>query len=402
MTVETPPQELSAVDGGVIDDARRRQRRQRGAGTAALIVATTIGLITYLALGGPGGAAHRTNPAERGGAASAVRGALKAPYGLAVAPGGALYVVDTGRDQVLRRLRPGVFVVVAGNGRRGFSGDGGRAANAELNLANDSGIVVARNGTLYIADSGNGRVRAVGADGIIETVAGDGRPGVGRGLILHNAPALDASLGEIAGLAIGPNGDLYIAAHNVVRLTSAHTIDWVAGGNDPIRCGSVFCNPAGEADFDQPDQLAFDGAGDLFVSSSSFGLLEIAAGRLEYLGQARGDGNSEALAEAPNGTVVQAGRDGLSRLPAKGLITPPKATEGVMLAPGRPIRGNLDHALGRDRRLGRGNIFIGGNGVAVGPGGGIYVDTNVGNTFTSVSALVEVTPTGTVRPLWTS
>ena len=198
--------------------------------------------------------------------------------------------------------------------------------------------------------------------------------------------------------------DLYIAAANVVRLTPHHTIEWVAGGTGPIPCGSVFCNPAGEADFDQPDQLAFDGAGDLFISGASYGLLEIAAdGRLEYLGQARGDGASEALAEVPNGTVVQAGRDGLRRLPATGKVTPPKATGGAILAPGQRIPGDLDRALGRNRQLlGGSNVFIGGDGVAVGPNGVIYADTNRGNTSASVSALVEVTPNGMVRPLWKS
>jgi glucose/arabinose dehydrogenase len=222
MAVETAPQDQpSAVDGGVIDDGRGRQRRRRGAAAVILLVAATIGLIAYVALGGPNGGAQRTNPAGRGDATSAIGVSLKAPHGLAVARDGALYVVDTGRDQVLRRLRSGVFEVVAGNGRRGFSGDGGRAANAELNLANDSGIVVADNGTLYIADSGNGRVRAVSAGGVIHTVAGDGKPSAGRKVSLHHTPALDASLGEVAGLAIGPNGDLYVAAGNVVRITSA-------------------------------------------------------------------------------------------------------------------------------------------------------------------------------------
>jgi hypothetical protein len=271
-----PPQhQPAAVDAGVIEDARRRQRRQRGAGAIALAVAAAIGLIAYFASAGTGGAAHRTKPAvDDGAAATAIGGLLKAPHGLAVARNGDLYIVDTGRDQVLRRPPSGVFQVVAGNGHRGFSGDGGPARDAELSLANDSGIAVARNGTLYIADSGNDRVRAVAANGSIETVAGDGeRGGVGQGLILHDTPALDTSLGEAAGLAIGPNGDLYIAAANVVRLTPDHMIEWVAGGAGPIPCGSVFCNPAGEADFDQPGQLAFDRGRDLFVSGSSNGLL---------------------------------------------------------------------------------------------------------------------------------
>jgi sugar lactone lactonase YvrE len=389
------------VDAGVIDDARRRQRRLRGAVAVTSTVLAAIGLIVYLANGSK---AHRTPAADDGaGAATVVGGPLKAPYGLAIAPGGDLYIVDTGRDQVLRRLPSGRLEVVAGNGRRGFSGDGGRAADASLRLGNPSGIAVARNGTLYIADSGNDRVRAVLADGTIETVAGDGRRGAGLGLILHDTVARDASLGEVGGLAIGPDGDLYIAAANVVRLTPQHAIDWVAGGSEPIPCGNVYCNPAGEADFDQPDQLAFDRAGDLLVSGSSYGLFEIAAdGRLEYLGQARGDGAPEALAAAPDGTVVEAGRDGLERLPANGMNPPPNAAQGTVLAPGESIAGDLDRALGRSRRLGRGNVFIGGDGVAVGPNGVIYADTNVGNTFTSVSALVEVAPSGVVRALWKS
>ena len=55
----------------------------------------------------------------------------------------------------------GTFQVVAGNGRRRLLGDGGQAVDAELNLGNASGVAVATNGTLYIADSGNSRVRAV-------------------------------------------------------------------------------------------------------------------------------------------------------------------------------------------------------------------------------------------------
>ena len=189
-----------------------------------MAVAAAIGLIAYFAAAGTGGAAHRTNPAvDDPAAATAIGGPLKAPHGLAVARNGDLYIVDTGRDQVLRRLPPGILQVVAGNGHRGFSGDGGPARDAELSLANDSGIAVARNGTLDIADSGNGRVRAVLANGIIETVAGDGkRGGPGQGLILHKTPALDTSLGEAAGLAIGPNGDLYIAAANVAPSPGPH------------------------------------------------------------------------------------------------------------------------------------------------------------------------------------
>jgi hypothetical protein len=390
-------------------EARRRERRRR-VGAVAIVVVVLGGIAAGYALssGGsprPGRAGSSPANAAQPAVPAAVGGPLKHPYGLAVARDGELYIVDTGRDQVLRRLASGRFQVVAGDGHRGFSGDGGRATNAELNLGASSGIVIAKNGTLYIADSGNDRVRAASPDGTIETVAGDGRTGRDNGLILRTTPALDASFGAPSGLAIGPSGDLYIAAANVIRLTRNGLIEWVAGRQGAFACGfGIYCNPAGEADFTAPDQLAFDGAGDLFVSDSNgLGLYEIAAsGRLAYLGQFRGDSDAGALAEAPDGTVVEAGRFGLARLPANGRITLPRNPTQLPRAPDAAIAGNLNQALGHSNKaLGGFNTFIGGDGVAAGPGGAVYADTN-NPYFSSVSALLEVAPGGSVHTLWIS
>ena len=240
---------------------------------------------------------------------------LQHPYGLTVAPNGTLYIVDAGRDQVLRRLPNGRFKVVAGNGRAGGLGDGGPATKAELRL----------HGRLRHRRSErrhplHRRLRQptsprVLPNGTIKTVAGDGHDG----WLYGASPALAASIGSVAGLAIGPNGDLYIAANNVLRLTTDGMLDWVAGtrfDRGLPACGSIECNPAGEVDLSEPDNLAFDAAGDLFVSDNNgFGLYEVAAnGTLSYLGQFRGDGAPGALATAPNGTVIEAGAVALSRL----------------------------------------------------------------------------------------
>ena len=89
-------------------------------------------------------------------------------------------------------------------------------------------------------------------------------------------------------------------------------------------------------------------------------------------------------------------------MPANGRIKLPKNQPQLPRAPGEAIRGNLDHALGRNKGLVGGyNVFVGGDGVAVGPGGVVYADTNTG-IVTSVSALVEVKPGGQVLTLWTS
>lgn len=414
----SPPARLPPGEGGAPEvlfrEAKRRERRRRIFALAVVVVVLGGAGAGYaLSSGGgsprPGRAASSPENASQPAVPTAVGGPLKHPYGLAVAGNGDLYIADIARDQILRRLPSGRFQVVAGDGHRGFAGDGGPATRAELNLVAGSGMVIAKDGTLYIADSGNDRVRAVSPDGTIKTVAGDGTTGSGGGLILHTTPALEAPFGAPSGLASGPDGDLYIAAGNVVRLTPNGLIEWVAGRRGAFACGlGIYCNPAGEADFTYPGQLAFDGAGDLFVAGDNGpSLYEIAAdGRLAYLGQFRADagGRAGALAEAPDGTVVEAGTLGLARLPANGRITlaKPQVQPQLPRAPGEAIRGNLDHVLGRNKRLVGGyNVFVGGDGVAAGPGGVVYADTNTG-IVTSVSALVEVKPGGQVLTLWRS
>lgn len=372
----------------LIKEAHQRKRRRRLVLIVVVIVIlglVGIGFSLLHSTTSPASTAKRTSPrttkATTPTQTSTTAATLDHPYGITVAPNGALYVADIGRDQVLRRLSTGRFVVVAGNGHRGFSGDGGSAGEAELSLSDSSGLAVSRNGTLYIADSGNDRVREVLPDGTIETVAGNGN----SGMVLSATPALQASLGEVSGLAIGPDGNLYVAASNVVQLTPTGIVEWVAGNNTtPESACAIECDPASEWDFTEPDQLAFDGAGDLLVSDGNgFDLYEIAAdGHPAYLGGFRGDGAPGALAAAPGGSVVEAWRGGLTRWVPDGQTS--------------SIAANLDKALGPN------NVFIAGDGIAVGANSNIYLDTNTGNTFTAVNALVAVSPTGAVSTLWRS
>lgn len=101
---------------------------------------------------------------------------------------GAVYISDWGNNRV-RMVRPdGVIVTVAGNGTKGFSGDGGPAVEAALN--GPMGLAADAAGQLYIADAGNNRIRLVGRDGRISTFAGNGIPGYGG----EGGPAASASL----------------------------------------------------------------------------------------------------------------------------------------------------------------------------------------------------------------
>src|SRR5262249_20621834 len=108
-----------------------------------------------------------------GGPAAAAR--LSEPRGVAVGPDGGLFIADTFNHRVRRVGPDGVITTVAGNDTPGFSGDGGPATAAQL--SEPRGVAVGPDGSLFIADLGNRRVRRVGADGVITTMAGNGTPG---------------------------------------------------------------------------------------------------------------------------------------------------------------------------------------------------------------------------------
>ncbi len=150
---------------------------------------------------------------------------------IAVAPDGDVYIADARHNRIRQVVRStGHIVTIAGSGAAGFDGDGGPAVSASLR--SPSAVAVAHNGDVYIADTLNHRIRVIAhATGFISTIAGDGlTAGEHQG---DGGPALRAQLDHPAGLAVAPNGDLYVAdtGHNLVRRISAdnRTITTIAG-----------------------------------------------------------------------------------------------------------------------------------------------------------------------------
>lgn len=139
---------------------------------------------------------------------------------VAIAPDGSLYVADSENERVRRIGTDGIVTTVAGNGLRGFSGDGGLSTQARLNQP--ISVAVGQDGSVYVFDFGNARIRRVGPDGIITTIAGTGEDCLsdvplpcGTG-----GPARQAalSMGGPSRLAAGPDGTLYVAEpSNLVR-----------------------------------------------------------------------------------------------------------------------------------------------------------------------------------------
>ena len=148
---------------------------------------------------------------------------------IAVAGDGSIFVSDDGANRV-RVLRPdGNVYPYAGTGDKGAAGDGGPALDAQLN--HPEGIAVDADGNLYIADTYNHRIVRVDAvSGNIDTVAGTGS----EGLSGDGGPALEAALHWPSGVDVAPDGTLYIADtlnHRVRHIDGAGTITTVAGSD---------------------------------------------------------------------------------------------------------------------------------------------------------------------------
>jgi len=138
---------------------------------------------------------------------SATKARLQAPFGIAFDRAGNLYFVEYAGHRVGRIDREGTVTTIAGTGKKGGGGDGGPAREAELSSPHS--LAVAANGDIYIADTGNNRVRKVAArTGTITTVAGTGEKGFGG----DGGPAVKALFGNIYCVALDPRGkQLYLA-----------------------------------------------------------------------------------------------------------------------------------------------------------------------------------------------
>jgi RHS repeat-associated protein len=203
---------------------------------------TPDGIITTVAGNG-------TN-ANSGDGGPAVNAGLAWPSGIAVGADGSLYI-GSKSPGIVRRVDPdGIITTVAGNGRIGFGGDGGPATEATIHAVDD--IALGLDGSLYIVDSPNGRVRRIGPDGIITTVAGvhvwSNRPGDG-------GPAIAAELAP-NGVAVGKDGSLYITDgyHRIRRVGPEGIITTMAGNG--VRGSSGDGGPAVEASIYNPYNIA--------------------------------------------------------------------------------------------------------------------------------------------------
>jgi len=190
---------------------------------------------------------------------------LSEPGDIAADRTGNVYIADLKNQRVRKLTLAGFITTVAGNGVRGFSGDGGPATAASLTFNPNSGVAVDASGNLYVADTGNMRIRKVSPSGIITTVAGNGSYGyTGDG-----GPATQAAFRGVMRLAVDSAGNLYIAEwgnHLVRKVSPSGILSTVAGNGIPGFSGDG--GPATSASLNAPIGVAADSAGNVYISDS--------------------------------------------------------------------------------------------------------------------------------------
>ena len=205
-----------------------------------------------------------TTPSFAGDGGPAVDARLSRPTGVTVDAAGNLYIADSGNHRIRRVDPSGIITTIAGTGEEGFSGDSGPATEAQLRCP--SRVATDGSGNLYIADRCNARIRKVDPAGIITTVAGTGERGDGG----DGGPATEAQLRSPNGVATDGSGNLYIADFGnfrIRRVDSSGIITTIAGTGEQGFSGDG--GQAIDAQLGNPIDVTVDAAGNLYIADQS-------------------------------------------------------------------------------------------------------------------------------------
>ncbi|HEV8186255.1 MAG TPA: NHL repeat-containing protein [Pyrinomonadaceae bacterium] len=148
------------------------------------------------------------------------------PFGVAVAKDGTIYVSDAGESNRIRKISPDGNVTTLAGGSEGYADGVGPAASFNT----PSGLALGPGGNLFVADTANNRIRKITPDGHVSTVAGDGTAGYVDG------PAAKARFNGPIGLAVSEGGDIYVADtyNDVIRMiTTEGEVTTIAGAATP-------------------------------------------------------------------------------------------------------------------------------------------------------------------------
>ncbi|MFD1143640.1 T9SS type A sorting domain-containing protein [Larkinella insperata] len=264
---------------------------------------SSAGIITTVAGNGSFGFSGDGGPATQA--------KLGDPYGIAVDGQGNLYIADQFNERIRKVTSAGIITTVAGTGIRGFSGDGGKATQAKLGFPTT--VAVDGQGNLFIAEQTNNRIRKVTPNGIITTVAGDGKEGTSG----DGGAATQAQLNRPTGVAVDGKGNLFIAtqlsyrirrvAHNGIITTAAGNGDYGFSGDGGL---------ATNARIHSPWDVTVDGQGNLYIADlenknvrkvTTNGIITTVAGYSRNSDSGDGGPAVQASLHFPHSVAVDAG-----------------------------------------------------------------------------------------------
>ncbi len=187
---------------------------------------------------------------------------LGSPWQLSVDASGDVFIADPPENRIREVSSTGTISSVAGTGVRGFAGDNGPATAAQINASH--GVFIDAAGNLIISDTGNQRIRVVNSTQTIAEFAGGGSGGDGG-----SATSSDAILAADRGVALDSSGNFYIAdtANNRIREVSGGVINTIVGTGAAGYSGDK--GPALSATLNNPDGLAVDAAGNVYIADTN-------------------------------------------------------------------------------------------------------------------------------------
>ena len=243
-----------------------------------------------------------------GGPATAAQ--LAGPSGVTLDAKGNIYIADTGNNRIRRVAVDGTIATIAGTGACGFSGDGGPAVAAQL--CQPAEIVFDNAGNLIVADFLNRRVRAITPNGIISTIAGSGvmDPALtfrGSNGVGNNGPEIHAVFDLLGGIAFDAAGNLYAteAFGNVIRKVAADgTVSTFAGTGQRGSSGDE--GPAIQAQLFNPGPLSVGPDGAVYVITGDSRVRKITPDGIIHLVAGTGTGTGLNRAQGDGGPAVMA------------------------------------------------------------------------------------------------
>jgi hypothetical protein len=217
--------------------------------------------------------AGTTTAGYAGDTGPATSARLTEPHGLAVDSAGNVYIADSGNFRIRKVSANGIITTIAGTGVAGYSGDGGPAAAAEIGYVHALAFDGA--GNLYFSDPYNHCVRRILTNGTVETAAGGAFGGAGDG-----GPAVQAGLRYPYGLVADRVGDVYVADllnHRVRVIGTDGTMSTAAGNGSPGFNGDG--QPGQDTSLNMPAELALSPAGDIYIADlRNFRIRELVIG----------------------------------------------------------------------------------------------------------------------------